>query len=86
MPLPGGDTPSKPFHKGLQPLDTSRTASVYGTGTSYRRSVEFLLGNNNHDCLSCLHQVMENRLALDPLDLMPVFSCFQFLFASPLEY
>ena len=49
-------------------------------------SVEFLPDNNNHDCLPCLRQVMENHLALDLLDLVPVFSCLQFLAESPFEH
>lgn len=42
-------------------------------------SVEFLPDSNTQDCLTCLRQVMENHLALDLLDLVPVFSCLQFL-------
>jgi len=48
-------------------------------------SVEFLPDNNDHDCLNCFCQVMENHLALDLLDLVPVFSRLQFLSESPFE-
>lgn len=34
----------------------------------------------------CLRQVMENHLTLDLLDLIPVFSCLQFLAESPFEH
>lgn len=49
-------------------------------------SVEFLPDNNDHDCLNCFCQVMENHLALDLLDLVPVFSRLQFLTESPFEH
>lgn len=39
-------------------------------------SVEFLPDNNNHDCLNCRHQVMDDHLALDLLDLVQYFRAF----------
>jgi hypothetical protein len=46
-------------------------------------SVEFLRYDDNSDPLTRLCEDMKDQFGLDPLDLMPVFPCLQFLAESP---
>lgn len=55
----------------------------FGTTSIKMGSVEFLRYDDNSDPLTRLCEDMKDQFGLDPLDLMPVFPCLQFLAESP---